>query len=125
MYLSAFMLFYLLVITILSLRFPENYLNWEEIECSNQSFPDNFTWGVATASHQIEGDNTNNWSAFENQKGLEKSAKACEHWLRWKEDFDLIENLGVDSYRLSIEWSRIQPKQGEWNQDAVDQYSDD
>jgi beta-glucosidase len=123
-YLSIFLLIYVLIIIILSTRFPEKYLNWDEIDCSSQTFPNYFTWGVATASHQIEGNNRNNWTAFENQKGLEKSAEACEHWIRWKDDFDLIEQLGVDSYRLSIEWSRIQPNQGEWNQDALDQYEE-
>lgn len=115
---------YALIIIILSIRFPEKYLDWENIDCNDYQFPTNFTWGVATASHQIEGDNINNWSDFENQKGLEKSGSACQHWIRWKEDFQLIENLGVSSYRLSIEWSRIQPKKGEWNQAAVDQYSE-
>jgi len=99
-YLSIFLLIYVLIIVILSTRFPEKYLNWDEIDCSSQSFPNDFTWGVATASHQIEGNNRNNWTAFENQKGLEKSAEACEHWIRWKDDFDLIEQLGVDSSRL-------------------------
>ena len=104
MYLSAFIAVYVLIIIILSLSFPERYLNWEEINCSNYNFPDNFTWGVATASHQIEGNNNNNWTDFEVKSGLEKSGDACQHWIRWKDDFDLIENLGVDSYRLSIEW---------------------
>ena len=124
MYLSAFIAVYVLIIIILSLSFPERYLNWEEINCSNYNFPDNFTWGVATASHQIEGNNNNNWTDFEVKSGLEKSGDACQHWIRWKDDFDLIENLGVDSYRLSIEWSRIEPNKGEWNQDALDQYSE-
>jgi len=121
-YLTAFLAGYVLIIIILSIRFPEKHLDWENIDCNDYQFPKNFTWGVATASHQIEGDNTNNWSDFENQKGLEKSGSACQHWVRWKEDFQLIENLGVDSYRLSIEWSRIQPQKGDWNQAAVDQY---
>ena len=121
-YLSVFLSAYVLIVAILSLKFPERYLNWDEIDCSSQSFPNNFTWGVATASHQIEGNNTNNWTDFEQRKDLEKSADACKHWVRWKDDFELIEKLGVDSYRLSIEWSRIEPKKGEWNQIAVDQY---
>lgn len=121
-YLLSGVVVYFSIIIILSLRFPEKYLNWNDLDYEKYSFPDNFTWGVATASHQIEGNNKNNWTDFEQKTGIEKSAEACEHWIRWKEDFNLIEQLGVNSYRLSIEWSRIQPEKGEWDQSAVDQY---
>ena len=53
---------------------------------------------------------------------LNKVISACEHWARWKDDFELIEHLGVKSYRFSIEWSRIQPQKDVWNEEALDQY---
>ena len=89
-------------------------------------FPEGFRWGVATAAHQIEGGNTNNdWWAFETRPDAtvaEPSGDACDSWNRWREDHDLIAALGVDDYRFSIEWSRIEPEAGGWSVDAMDHY---
>ena len=115
---------YAIIILFLSKKYPEEHLDWTKINCEEYQFPQDFTWGVATASHQIEGNNNNNWSDFERRTGLEQSNNACEHWTRWREDFELIEHLGVKSYRFSVEWSRIQPEKGSWNEDALNQYSD-
>ena len=115
---------YVLIIIYLSWRNPEPHSTWQQIDLEQLKFPSNFNWGSATAAHQIEGNNTNNWSSFEERTGIEKSAKACEHWQRWREDFNLLSELGVDSYRFSIEWSRIEPEQGEWNEEVVSTYSE-
>jgi len=115
---------YVLIIIYLSWRNPEPHYTWQQIDLEQLKFPSNFNWGSATAAHQIEGNNTNNWSSFEERTGIEKSAKACEHWQRWREDFNLLSELGVDSYRFSIEWSRIEPEQGEWNEAVVSTYSE-
>ena len=93
---------------------------------SRGGFPDGFRWGVATAAHQIEGGNTaNDWWEFEHRPDsgvVEPSGAACDSWNRWREDHDLVEALGVDDYRFSLEWSRIEPAPGEWSQDAMDHY---
>ncbi len=114
---------YCFITAILCWRFPEKHIDWDRVNLDDLSFPSNFSWGVATASHQIEGHNQNNWSKFESDRGIEISGAACDHWNRWKTDFDLIEALGVAHYRFSIEWSRIQPQEGEWNDLALQQYS--
>ena len=114
---------YCILIVILRWSFPEKHLNWESINLEKLEFPSEFMWGVATASHQIEGNNKNNWSEFESNKKLELSGIACDHWNRWESDFDLIENLGTGHYRFSIEWSRIQPKEEEWSDESLEQYS--
>ena len=106
------------------LRYPEIHLRWDEVNLKDVNFPDDFSWGVATASHQIEGHNNNNWTHFESAKDLENSGEACNHWKRWNSDFDLIENLGVGHYRFSLEWSRIEPEQGVWDDSAIAQYSE-
>jgi len=114
---------YCLITAILCLRFPETHIDWNQVNLEELTFPTDFSWGVATASHQIEGHNQNNWSKFESERGIEVSGAACDHWNRWETDFDLVESLGVGHYRFSIEWSRIQPQEGEWNEDALQQYS--
>ncbi len=91
-------------------------------------FPGGFLWGTATAAHQVEGSNTNNnWAAWETQAGRIKhghrSGLACDWWGgRWKEDFDRAAESRQNAHRLSIEWSRIQPRPDVWDDDALDHY---
>ena len=89
-----------------------------------RSFPDGFSWGTATAAHQIEGANTNNdWWAFEHTPGsgcAESSGDACDSYARWEEDADLVAGLGLDNYRFSVEWSRIEPADGEISRAALE-----
>lgn len=90
------------------------------------AFPDGFRWGTATAAHQIEGGNWNNdWWRWEHTPGSgckEPSGDACDSWNRWQDDVALVSDLGFDSYRFSIEWSRIEPEDGEFSQAALDHY---
>jgi beta-glucosidase len=89
-------------------------------------FPAGFTWGTATAAHQIEGGNINNdWWAFEHAAGspcAESSGDGCDSWERWEEDVDLVAGLGLDNYRFSVEWSRIEPAEGEISRAALAHY---
>jgi beta-glucosidase len=90
------------------------------------AFPEGFTWGTATAAHQIEGGNWNNdWWAFEHTPGSgtrEPSGDCCDSWDRWEEDADIVAELGLGTYRFSVEWSRIEPEEGEFSQAAIDHY---
>ncbi len=83
------------------------------------SFPDEFLWGTATAAHQIEGGNVNNdWWVFEHTKGsgcTEPSGDACDSFNRFPEDIELVAGLGLGAYRFSLEWSRIEPEEGEFS----------
>jgi beta-glucosidase len=80
---------------------------------------DRFRWGVSTAAYQIEGGvreggrGPSIWDTFSHEAGRvatgETGDVACDHFHRYREDVDLIAALGVDSYRFSIAWPRIQP----------------
>lgn len=91
-------------------------------------FPRGFLWGTATASHQVEGNNSNNnWAAWEQQSGRildgQKSGLACDWWNgRWREDFLRAAETGQNAHRLSVEWSRIQPAPDRWDEQALDRY---
>jgi len=114
-------------------------------------FPRGFLWGASTSAHQIEGNNHNDWSEWEleNAERLAQAAprkyahwlpaweriksqatnpqnyisgKAAEHYTRYETDFDLIEELGLNTYRLSLEWSRIEPQKGEFDHEAIAHY---
>jgi beta-glucosidase len=92
----------------------------------SRPFPAGFTWGTATAAHQIEGGNWNNdwwlWEHTPDSGCVEPSGDACDSWHRWPEDVALCAELGLDNYRFSIEWSRIEPEEGEWSAAAIAHY---
>lgn len=80
-------------------------------------FPKNFLWGAATSAYQVEGGNDFcDWSDYF-PAGL-----ACDHYHRFKDDFSMIKKMGHNAHRLSIEWSRIEPKKGEFNKQEIEHY---
>ena len=111
-------------------------------------FPAGFLWGAATSAHQVEGGNFNDWTEWEkkNAEQLAKNAKsywqkwqqemfpemfepenyisgqACDHYNRFQEDFDMAKSLGHNAHRFSIEWSRIEPEEGKFNQKEIEHY---
>ncbi len=93
---------------------------------ANFRFPDGFLWGAATSAHQVEGNNIHNdWWAWE-QAGrvATRSGLACDHWNRYRSDFDLAQSIGHNAHRFSIEWSRVEPEEGRWDEAALDHYRD-
>ncbi|MGZ8649883.1 MAG: glycoside hydrolase family 1 protein, partial [Solirubrobacteraceae bacterium] len=97
-------------------------------------FPDDFKWGVASASYQIEGGVAEGgrlpsiWDTFSHTPGATRDGDtgdvADDHYHRWPEDVDLLSELGVDMYRFSLAWPRVQPAgSGALNEEGVDFYS--
>jgi beta-glucosidase len=89
-------------------------------------FPPTFLWGTATAAHQVEGGNVynDNW-VLEHAPGgpwVESSGDACDHFHRYREDIALLADLGFTLYRFSLEWSRIEPEEGEFSLAQLDHY---
>ncbi|MFL3004824.1 MAG: family 1 glycosylhydrolase [Candidatus Neomarinimicrobiota bacterium] len=117
-----------------NLSFPETNWNWDKIDTQNIHFPNSFAWGTATAAHQVEGDNTNNnWYDWEHQldennqpriHNGDKSILAADHWNRYPDDIKLMKDLGVNHYRFSIEWSKIEPENGNYDPKAIQHYRD-
>lgn len=92
----------------------------------NPAFPENFLWGAATAGHQVEGNNVNSdcW-LLENVKPSaysEPSGDANNSFLLWPADLDLVKNMGLNCYRFSLEWARIEPEQGRFSNAMLDHY---
>ncbi len=96
-------------------------------------FPDDFVWGVATSSYQIEGaahadgKGPSIWDRFCERPGAiadgSDGTVACDHYHRLTEDLDLIAELGVTAYRFSVSWPRVQPEgRGAWNAAGLDFY---
>ncbi|RWZ79462.1 MAG: glycoside hydrolase family 1 protein [Candidatus Chaera renei] len=114
------------------------------------AFPPGFLFGAATSAHQVEGGNHNQWTVWEleNAKSLAKQAEykltwlpdwqgvkdqatdpsnyvsgqACDHFNRYREDFDLLRRMNMNAFRFSVEWSRIEPREGVWDAAAFVHY---
>ncbi len=111
---------------------------------------DNFLWGVSTSAHQVEGGNKNDWTEWEKKNAgrmalhaefkfgnlpswprIKTQAKnpqnyisglACDHYNRFAEDFNLARELGHNAHRFSIEWSRIEPTEGSFDEREIEHY---
>ncbi len=85
--------------------------------------PDDFLMGCATSAYQVEGGIDNDWTAWSEAGRLKTPCgRAVQHWQRWQQDFDLLEGLGANAYRFSIEWARVEPEPGVFNEAALAQY---
>ena len=89
-------------------------------------FPEGFLWGAATAGHQVEGGNVNAdlWPLEWDEPSLftEPSGDACDHYHRYPEDIATLADLGLNAYRFSLEWARIEPEPGYFSRAALDHY---
>jgi beta-glucosidase len=87
-----------------------------------------FLWGAATSAHQVEGGNTgNDWHDWETRPDTncrEPSGLACDHVNRYPEDVAFLAGLGLNSYRFSVEWSRIEPEPGRFSERWLGHYRD-
>ncbi len=91
-------------------------------------FPDKFLFGTAVASYQVEGGIYNNdWTIWENKSNsvcVEPCNEACKHYEMLNQDIELLKELGIKAFRFSIEWSRIEPTEGNYDIDAINHYVD-
>jgi len=113
-------------------------------------FPKGFMWGASLSAHQAEGGNHNQWTVWElaNSYRLAKnsekqyswlrnwqqiaeqaqdpanyiSGRAADHFNRYESDFDILKKLNINTFRFGIEWSRIEPEEGQWNEAAIQHY---
>ena len=88
--------------------------------------PEHFLIGAATAAHQVEGNNTNCdfWAQEQlpHSSFLEPSGIACDHYNRYEEDIQLLADAGLKAYRFSVEWARIEPEEGRFDDAEIAHY---
>ena len=111
----------------------------EKSDQENMIFPEGFLWGASTSSHQVEGGNHNDWSNWENSQerinylksegqiekyGLENfiSGSATDHYNLFEQDFKLTKELGHNATRISLEWSRIESSENEFDEKEIEHY---
>ncbi|MBQ1290703.1 MAG: family 1 glycosylhydrolase [Lachnospiraceae bacterium] len=90
------------------------------------SFPKGFMIGSATAAHQVEGNNIySDYWAMEHMKYtsfVEPSGDACDHYNRYEDDIRMLAEAGLNAYRFSIEWARIEPEKGQFDEKEIEHY---
>lgn len=88
-----------------------------------KKFPEDFYWGAATAAYQVEGgiENTD-WAKAAVDGRVPVCGRACDHYHRYEEDFDLARELGHTAHRFSVEWARIEPASGQFDRGAIRHY---
>jgi beta-glucosidase len=95
-------------------------------QSSRRAFPAGFHWGVATSGHPTEGGNANSDTWFAEQVSptvfREPSGPACDSYRRWPEDLALVAGLGLNAYRFSVEWARIEPAPGVFDHAGLAHY---
>lgn len=90
---------------------------------ADRTFPDGFLFGTATAAHQVEGGNTNNdYYEWEQQGRTPAAGLADDEYHRYDEDLAIASSLGQNAFRLSLEWSRIEPRQGAYADAEIAHY---
>jgi beta-glucosidase len=85
-------------------------------------FPEDFLWGVATSAFQLEGSPHADWTSWDSI--LSAKPDVTNHYSLYKEDLALLNELGVNAYRFSLEWSRIQPRENVWDEGAISHYQE-
>jgi beta-glucosidase len=107
-------------------------LDFEVLKNEPWRFGRDFLWGSATAAYQVEGHCTNNnWYRFESEQdeqgrprilNRQRAGIGCDHWNLYKEDINLMKALYLNAYRFSVEWSKIEPEQGKYDEAALNHY---
>lgn len=104
--------------------------DWSVINTDDIFFPKNFLWGCADSALQTEGLMTcnnqtveNSWTDFACQQGPDvQIGNACQRWMRYKEDIQLLKDVGMNAYRFSVDWSKIEPQEGMFDHGAMQHY---
>jgi len=95
-------------------------------ETAETQFPDGFLFGASISAHQTEGGNTNSdWWAWEHAEDTpcrEPSGDACDFYHRYRDDVAMVGDLGLNAFRFSVEWARVEPAEGEFSRAALDHY---
>src|SRR3954468_9008402 len=122
----------------------------EDAEDAATEFPKDFMWGASVSAYQVEGGNHSQWTvwelahAAELAKTAEKryghlprwdeikkqakdpnnyvSGRAIDHYRLYEEDFKLLKKLNLNTFRFGVEWSRLEPEEGVWDEEAFDHY---
>jgi len=88
-----------------------------------KKFPEGFLWGASTSAMQVEGGIVgSDWSVADSKGAVPPIGKACDFYNRYEEDFDIAKSLNLNTFRFSVEWARIEPKEGKFDEKELEHY---
>jgi beta-glucosidase len=101
--------------------------DWTTIDVTDTDFPSDFCWGASSSSQQVEGHQArNNWFLWQHYKADDPdfvpAGIACNFWQDHSRFIDTLKKAGLNSFRMSLEWARIEPQEGVFDQEALDRY---
>ena len=128
-------LLYILVITLIhaTLLPKTTYWKWQNINTHAVKFPASFEWGLTTLAYETDGyAKSSTWYAWENHTGNNtstpftktRSGNAAAHTQNYQEDVQLMKEMGITTYCFSLDWSRIEPEQGYFDEAMLQYYGD-
>ncbi len=128
---TTFLLIIVIALTHLTLL-PTTYWKWQDINTNGIQLPASFEWGVTSLSYETEGyAKTSTWYAWENHTNLQgkqftqtRSGNGTGHTQNYKEDVQLMKEMGITTYCFSLDWSRIEPEQGRFDETTLQYYAD-
>lgn len=100
--------------------------DWSTINPTQVHFSSDFLWGAAVSEYQVSGAHHcdhSNWALWES-KAAHQSGKACDHWATMDETIEALKKIGVKAFRFSVEWSMLEPHEGDWRDDVLQKYYD-
>jgi len=113
---------------------PTTYWKWQNINLYNIQFPSSFEWGLTSLSYEVEGySKSSTWYAWENHTSnynnntpftKTRSGNACAFVQNYKNDIQLMKEMGITTYCFSIDWSRVEPEQGHFDETVLQYYQD-
>ncbi|MEX0940378.1 MAG: family 1 glycosylhydrolase [Candidatus Babeliales bacterium] len=112
----------------------EFHLDWDSVNLSDDifwsslTFPKNFKWGVATKASDLEGTSTHSGKFIQNDYTINNPDRefdeGCDNWNDYIKDIELLKKLGVNQYRFNIPWEKIEPEEGQFDEQAITHYID-
>lgn len=124
--------FYAMILCMTSTLLSTQNWNWDLINTNELHFPQNFLWGTSMLAYEVEGNAKNNtWLMHESYIKTDgtpfaqkPSGIAIDHWNRYKEDIQLMKKAGMTSLCFSVDWSKIEPQLGIFDEQALMHYAD-
>ena len=124
MVLTCSALFFAIIVSYLQFT-PLMRWDWSAIDTAAVSFPKSFLWGSGISEYQVSGAARcpqSNWADWERKGRAPASGAACDHWLHYKQDIQLLHQLGVKAFRFTIEWSVVEPQEGSFDYAVLARY---
>src|SRR5579871_2352851 len=125
-------IFLAVILTPHTTLLPTTYWDWQSINTFNIQFPHNFMWGVTSLAPEVDGySKTSTWYAWERQLKADgqpfaktRSGKSIASSQHYGDDIQLMQDMGLNTHCFSIDWSKVEPEEGYFDEEVLQHYQD-